>query len=132
MKILFRTLVVFLLVYIFPAAAGQEKVAVVVYGKDANAKKLIRVAQTRMEQLLNDNGVIVLDQAKAEALKKSWQTLSDPGALITAEDFVENAGKFQISGIYRIYLGVGKPPACPPSSPRPQLQIFVSSVKTRK
>ena len=90
------------------ASAEQEKVAVVVYGQDASAKKYLRVAQTRMEQLLGDNGMIVLDQKKAEELKRSWSRLDDPGALITAEDFVKNAGRFEISGIYRVYLGVGK------------------------
>lgn len=90
------------------ANAAQEKVAVVIYGQNASAKPYLRVAQTRLEQLLNDNGMVVIDQAKAEELKKSWKQLSDPGALITAEDFVENAGRFKISGIYRIYLGLGK------------------------
>ena len=90
------------------ANAAQEKVAVVIYGQNASAKPYLRVAQTRLEQLLNDNGAVVIDQAKAEELKKSWKQLSDPGALITAEDFVENAGRFKISGIYRVYLGLGK------------------------
>jgi hypothetical protein len=95
-------------VYILPASADYENVAVVVYAKNAASKQYERVAQTRMEQLLADNGVTVLDQSKAKELQKNWPKLSDPGALITAEDFVENAGKYKISGIYRIYLGVGK------------------------
>lgn len=97
-----------LLLVILPVAAEQERVAVVAYAQDEQSARYLRVAQTRYEQLLSDNGVVVLDQEKAEALKKSWGRLSDPGALITAEDFVENAGKYSISGIYRIYLGVGK------------------------
>ncbi|MDO8988678.1 MAG: hypothetical protein Q7U91_03505 [Sideroxyarcus sp.] len=108
MKLLFRALILVLCFSVLPASAEQEKVAIVVYGQNAAAKQYLRVAQTRMEQLLSDNGVIVLDQKKAEELKKSWARLGDPGALITAEDFVENAGRFQISGIYRVYLGVGK------------------------
>lgn len=108
MKSLIRALVLVLSFCVLPAGAEQEKVAIVVYGQDAAAKQYLRVAQTRMEQLLGDNGMIVLDQKKAEELKKSWGRLSDPGALITAEDFVENAGRFKISGIYRVYLGVGK------------------------
>lgn len=105
---LFRALVLVLSFFILPASAEQEKVAVVVYGQDAIANQYLRVAQTRIEQLLSDNGMIVLDQKKAEELKKSWARLDDPGALITAEDFVKNAGRFDISGIYRVYLGVGK------------------------
>ena len=108
MKNIFRTIALVFSLLIFSANADQEKVAVVIYGQDANAEKYARVAQTRMEQLLGDNGLIVIDQQKSEELKKSWKELSDPGALITAEDFVEHADKFKISGIYRVYLGVGK------------------------
>ncbi len=108
MKPTIRAFVLLLSFCILPASAEQEKVAIVVYGQNASAKQYLRVAQTRMEQLLGDNGMIVLDQKKAEELKKSWARLGDPGALITAEDFVENAGRYQISGIYRVYLGVGK------------------------
>ena len=108
MKFIIHTLAFAFLLSAMPAMATQEKVAIVVYGQNSAAKKYLRVAQTRMEQLLSDNGMIVLDQKKAAELKKSWNTLSDPGALITAEDFVENAGRFSISGIYRVYLGVGK------------------------
>lgn len=108
MKLLTRSLTLWLFIFTLPVSAAQEKVAIVVYGQNPSAKQYLRVAQTRMEQLLNDNGMIVLDQKKAEELKKNWGRLSDPGALITAEDFVENAGRFNISGIYRVYLGVGK------------------------
>lgn len=97
-----------LLLTLSSVAAEQEKVAVVVYAQNDEAARYLRVAQTRYEQLLSDNGVLVLDQDKAEALKNAWGRLSDPGALITAEDFVENAGKYSIAGIYRVYLGVGK------------------------
>jgi hypothetical protein len=108
MKSLIRALLFVSLICVLPVNAEQEKVAIVVYGKNAVARQYLRVAQTRMEQLLGDNGVIVLDQKKAEELKKSWARLGDPGALITAEDFVENAGRFNISGIYRVYLEVGE------------------------
>lgn len=108
MKLLLRIFIVILSLYFPPAHAEPEKVAVVVYGKNAASKQYLRIAQTRMEQLLGDNEVVVIDQAKAEELKKTWTQLSDPGVLITAEDFVENAGRFKISGIYRIYLDVGK------------------------
>ncbi|HEY0666317.1 MAG TPA: hypothetical protein VGD24_09645 [Gallionella sp.] len=106
MKLITRTFALLLLS--ITAQAEQTRVAIVVYGQNASAKQYLRVAQTRMEQLLSDNGMIVLDQKKAEELKKNWTRLSDPGALITAEDFVENAGRFNIAGIYRVYLGVGK------------------------
>jgi hypothetical protein len=103
----FFSLFLLLLLTALPAAAEPDKVAVVVYGQDEVASRYQRVAQTRFEQILLDNGVVVLDQDKAEELKDTWGRLSDPGALITAEDFVENAGKYEISGIYRIYLSAG-------------------------
>jgi hypothetical protein len=89
-------------------AAAQNKVAVVVYGQTPDAEQYARVAQTRLEQLLGDNAAEVIDQKKAEELKKNWRKLADPGALVTAEEFVENAKKYEISGVYRIYLNVGK------------------------
>jgi hypothetical protein len=108
MKLLLQLFILLVSLNFFSACANAENVAVVVYGKTPASKQYLRVAQARMEQLITDNGVTVLDQAKAKELEKNWPKLSDPGALITAEDFVENAGKYKISGIYRIYLDVGK------------------------
>lgn len=90
-----------------PANAGEAKtVAVVVYahGAGQDEKVVTRVAQTRLEQILGDNGVTVLDQEKSQELKKSWKKLEDPGFLLTAEDFVKAAQKYKIDGIYRVYL----------------------------
>lgn len=108
MKFPIYTFVLATLFNTLPAAAEQQRVAVVVYGQDASANQYIRVAETRFEQLLSDNGITVLDQKKAEELKKGWKKLEDPGALITAEEFVKSAGKYDIDGVYRVYLGVGK------------------------
>lgn len=107
LKSLTHAAVLLFSLFVLHAYAAQEQVAVVVYGQDADAKKFLRVAQTRMEQLLGDNGLAVIDQKKADELKSSWKKLADPGALITAEDFVEHAARFRISGVYRVYLGVG-------------------------
>ena len=103
-----RTAVILLAAMAPAIALAQNSVAVVVYGQSADTEPYARVAQTRLEQLLGDNGVTVVDQKKAEELKKGWRKLADPGALITAEEFVENARKYEISGVYRIYLGVGQ------------------------
>ena len=103
-----KIILLFVLFSMSFSAIAEDKVAVVVYGQNANANQYLRVVQTRMEQLLNDNGVVVIDQKKAEELKKSWKQLSDPGALITAEEYVEMSTRYKISGIYRVYLGVGK------------------------
>ncbi len=63
MALFFRALFLFMFLSLQSASASQENVAVVVYGKAAGAKPYLRVAQTRMEQLLADNGITVLDQA---------------------------------------------------------------------
>lgn len=81
-----------------------EQVAVMVYAKTPDAKAMKRTAQTRIESILLDNGITVLDQEKADDLKNVWKRLEDPGYFITAEDFVENAQKYQIDGLIRLYL----------------------------
>ncbi len=81
-----------------------SKVAVVVYGQNALAKKYARTAFTRLENILLDNGVEVLDQQKAKDLKNIWKQLEDPGFFVTAETFVENTEKYSVDGIIRVYL----------------------------
>lgn len=88
-------------------AATPKNVAIVVYSQSKLATQYARIALSRFEQVLSDNGVTVLDQKKADALKKGWKKLEDPGALITAEEFVKNAGKYAIDGVYRVYLDAG-------------------------
>lgn len=87
--------------------AATKNVAVLVYAQSEQATPYARIALTRLEQILNDNSVNVLDRDKAEQLKKGWGKLQDPGALITAEEFVRNASKYAISGVYRVYLDAG-------------------------
>lgn len=84
--------------------AAPKSVAVVIYPQSSMAGQYARIAQARMEQVLADNGITVLDQKKAEELKKGWKKLEDPGALITAEEFVKSAGKYDIDGVYRVYM----------------------------
>lgn len=93
-------------VILFPneLMAAPKNVAVIVYPQSSLATQYVRIAQARMEQVLTDNGITVLDQKKAEELKKGWKKLEDPGALITAEEFVKSAGKYDLDGIYRVYL----------------------------
>jgi hypothetical protein len=93
-----------LLLFSSDLMAAPKNVAVIVYPQSAMAKQYARVALTRIEQVLTDNGVTVLDQKKADELKKGWKKLEDPGALITAEEFVKSAGKYSIDGVYRVYL----------------------------
>ncbi|MBW2297812.1 MAG: hypothetical protein JRF32_09430 [Deltaproteobacteria bacterium] len=84
---------------------GQQT-AVVVYPLNPAAERFTRNALSRVEGILLDNGVDVLDREKAEALKDVFQTLDDPGAFVTAETFVENSEKFAIKGLVALYLSV--------------------------
>lgn len=84
--------------------ALAQTAAVIVYPQSKLATQYSRVAQARFEQILADNGVTILDQKKSEELKKGWKKLEDPSALITAEEFVRNAGKYDIEGVYRVYV----------------------------
>lgn len=81
-----------------------SKVAVVVYGQNELANKYARSAFTRVENLLLDNGIEVLDQQKVKELKNVWKQLEDPGFFVTAETFVENTEKYTLDGIVRVYL----------------------------
>lgn len=93
------------------AALGQgktkaefEKIAIMVFTQNKEAKRFGKTARSRFESILMDNGITVLDQEKAEELKNTWNKLEDPGHFVTAEEFVENAGKYAIDGVLRIYL----------------------------
>jgi len=97
-------LVVLFSVFAKDLMAEPKNVAVIVYPQSTLAKQYSRIALARIEQVLSDNGVTVLDQKKAEELKKGWKKLEEPGALITAEEFVKSAGKYAIDGVYRVYL----------------------------
>jgi len=81
-----------------------EKIAAVVYAQNTAASQLAKHAQSRLESILGDNGLTVLDRKKADELKDVFNTLEDPGAFVTAETFVENAGKFAIKGLVALYL----------------------------
>jgi hypothetical protein len=80
------------------------RVAVMVYPASDAAKNLANSAQSRLEQILNDNGVEVSDRDEAKKIKSIWKKLEDPGYFVTADDFVKNAGSYQLDGIVRVYL----------------------------
>ena len=81
-----------------------SKVAVMVYGQNKLSKKYARIAFTRVENILLDNGIEVLDQQEIKDLKNVWKQLEDPGYFVTAETFVENTEKYALDGIVRVYL----------------------------
>ena len=84
---------------------GQQT-AVVVYPLNPSAERFARNALSRVEGILMDNGVDVLDREKAAELKDVFKTLDDPGAFVTAETFVENSENLAIKGLVALYLSV--------------------------
>lgn len=92
-------------------AVPFERVAIMVFPQNEGAERLQHHAVNHLQTILMDNAITVLDRQKAEELKNGWQQLEDPTALITAEDFIENAEKYAIDGIVRIYLSVDALPS---------------------
>lgn len=88
-------------------AWAGDQVAVAVYANDAGASKYERVLQARLESLLGDAGMTVLDEAKAKKMKTGWVDLADPGHLVTAEEFLKNAGKYDVSKVYKVSFNTG-------------------------
>ena len=87
------------------------RVAVMVYPTNAAAKTLAGSAQSRLEQILTENGVEVTDRDEAKKIKSIWKKLEDPGYFVTADDFVKNAGAYELDGIVRVYLSADSEPA---------------------
>ena len=83
-----------------------QKTAVVVLAMNPSAERFKKNALSRIEGILFDNAIEILDREKAEELKDVFNTLDDPGAFVTAETFVENAHKFAIHGLVAVYLSV--------------------------
>ena len=83
-----------------------QKTAVVVLAMNPEAERFKKNALSRIEGILFDNAIEILDREKAEELKDVFNTLDDPGAFVTAETFVENAHKFAIHGLVAVYLSV--------------------------
>ena len=107
-------LIPFLILFLFASSAQAlqfgdrevnfDTVAVMVFDKTPMAKKMKRAAQSRLENILLDNDITILDQSKADELKNVWKRLEDPGYFVTAEDFVTNASGYEIDGLIRLYL----------------------------
>lgn len=99
---------VLLLLPALPAAAqGGERVAVAVYSDDPALKRYERTVQVRLEEILADSGFTPLDEAKAKALRDNWVDLADPGHLVTAEEIVAKAGRYEVKRIFRAGFTAG-------------------------
>jgi hypothetical protein len=87
-----------------------KKVAVTVFAQNAEAAAYARSAQTRLEEILADNDIKVLDEDKTRTLRDACTSLEDPSVFITPETFVRTATNFNIDGIVGVYLSVAAAP----------------------
>jgi hypothetical protein len=92
------------------ATAQAERVSVATYISNAKFAAYEKVAKARAEELLADSNYVVLDEAKAKQLKRGWVNLADAGHVITAEEFVQRAGKYDISKVLRLSINVNVKP----------------------
>jgi len=104
-----------------PAWAEGTHVTAAAYMSDPKFAAYEKVALARAEELLGDSNYVVLDEAKAKQLKKGWVDLADPGHVITAEEFIKRAGKYDIEKVVRIGVSV---------SVKPVLGLFYSATAT--
>jgi len=81
-----------------------KKVAVTVFAQNDSTKPFEKTAQTRLESILVDNGVTVLDEKEAAKLKDPQTRLKDPGYILTAEEFVQISRKYEIQALARVYV----------------------------
>lgn len=118
-----RAVILSVLAAVTAFAHAQEgtKVSVAAYMSDPKFAAYEKVALARAEELLADSKYVVLDEAKARQLKKGWVDLADPGHVITAEEFIKRAGKYDIEKIVRVGVSV---------SVKPVLGLFYTATAT--
>ena len=104
-----------------PAWAEGTRVTVAAYMSEPKFAAYEKVALARTEELLGDSNYVVLDEAKARQLKKGWVDLADPGHVITAEEFIKRAGKYDIDKVVRVGVSV---------SVKPVLGLFYTATAT--
>lgn len=102
-------------------AADGVRVSVAAYMADPKFAAYEKVALARAEELLGDSNHVVLDEARAKQLKKGWVDLADPGHVITAEEFIKRAGKYDIEKVVRVGVSV---------SVKPVLGLFYTATAT--
>ncbi len=102
-------------------AADGVRVSVAAYMAEPKFAAYEKVALARAEELLGDSNYVVLDEAKAKQMKKGWVDLADPGHVITAEEFIKRAGKYDIEKLVRVGVSV---------SVKPVLGLFYTATAT--
>lgn len=87
-----------------PAEAMRgANVAVSCFPLSERAAPAVRSLQARLEEILAENGVRVLDEAKAAELRQGYHLLSDPTVVVTAELLIELREKFKIDRLLNLY-----------------------------
>ena len=81
-----------------------KNIAALAFAQNDLANPFLRRAQSRLEDILVDNNITVLDPKRADELKNVFKGLEDPGVFVTAETFVENVAKYDLSGLMVIYV----------------------------
>ena len=89
------------------SALAAENVAVAVFAPDPASARYEKTVQARLEEILRDGGLVVLDEEKAKKMKREWVNLADASHVVTAEEFVANAGKYDIGRVYSISFTAG-------------------------
>jgi hypothetical protein len=91
-------------------ALKDKKIAVVVFAQNELAEPVVKTAQARMEEVLADNEIAVLDEEKSKELTDIFTLMDQPGVFVTPQLFAENSKKFGIEGLMAIYLSVDMAP----------------------
>jgi hypothetical protein len=84
----------------------NKQIAVVVFAQNQQAEPLVKTAQTRMEEILADNEIAILDEEKSKELTDIFTLMDQPGVFVTPQMFAEHSKKFGIEGMMAIYLSV--------------------------
>lgn len=83
--------------------AGRN-VAVSCVALSEAARPAVRSLQARLEEVLGENQVLVLDEAKAAEMRQGYHLLSDPTAVVTAELLQELRTKYQIDQVLTLFV----------------------------
>lgn len=84
----------------------RDKLSIIAISQNPEYSRYEKTVRSAFESVLDDNGLTVLDVEKSKELRNNWDQLIDPSSLVTAEDFIERAGKFAIDGVVTLYFDV--------------------------
>jgi hypothetical protein len=110
-SILRRGLPLLLILSSAPAIAGDApaaswrglNIAVSCFPLSPRAAPAVRALQARLEEILAENGVTVLDEATAAELRQGYHLLADPTAVVTAELLLELREKYRVDRLLNLY-----------------------------